>query len=155
MKWFKKLFNSRKSKQPDKPKEQKPLGWDLTIDDLFKEMEAGKRKSVGNPEVEWAREYEQSLIPEKSRFPKKRDLYESSKDQIVPYLTSWSAPFTGGGEAMIFKGERIWINDAPMGEKPLGSYALPVEYEKLEKRMVPQKNVKTGNLEGSISILKR
>ena len=69
--------------------------------------------------------------------PKKGDLYESKCDQTVQFMTAWSAPFTGGGEAMLFKRERIWVENDPLGERPLGTYALPVEYERLEERMVP------------------
>jgi hypothetical protein len=102
------------------------------------EVEAGKRKSVGPPELDWAREYERSLIPDGVRFPQKGDVYESLADQEVSYMTAWSAPFTGGGEAILLKGERVWIDSNPTEEKPIGTYALPVEYSKLEERMVPR-----------------
>jgi len=115
-----------------------PPGWNLTVDDLFAEMKAGKRKSVGNPEAAWAKEYETGLLPSNTRFPQKGDLYESLADQEIEYMTSWAAPYTGGGKGLLLKGEQIWIHSAPAGEKPLGAYALPVEYEKLEARMVPE-----------------
>ena len=106
---------------------KRPADWNMTIDDLFAEMIAGKRKSVGNPEIEWAREYEKSLIPEGSRFPKNGDVYESKANQTVHYMTAWSAPFTGGGEATLLKGERIWIDNDPNDDGPIGTYALPIE----------------------------
>jgi len=114
-----------------------PVDWNRTIDDLFSEMKAGKRKHVGQPEIEWAREYEKRIIPEGTRFPKKGDVYESKTDKTVHYMTAWSAPFTGGGEATLLKGERIWIDNDPNEERPIGTYALPIEYDELEKRMVP------------------
>lgn len=113
-----------------------PEGWNLTYDDLFAEMKAGKRKSVGKPESDWAIDYETRLLPENTRFPKKGDLYESLADQQIEYMTAWAAPYTGGGEGLLLKGERIWIHSEPRDEKPLGAYALPVEYEKVEERMV-------------------
>jgi hypothetical protein len=113
-----------------------PEGWNLTYDDLFAEMRAGKRKSVGKPEMDWAIEYETSLLPPNTRFPKKGDLYESLADQQIEYMTAWAAPYTGGGKGLLLKGERIWIHSDPRDEKPLGAYALPVEYEKVEERMV-------------------
>lgn len=137
MNWIKRLFCKQISRPSGDIKPERPVDWHLTLDDLFAEMKAGKRKSVGNPELEWAREYERSLIPAGTRFPKKGDVYESKIDQAVDYMTAWSAPFTGGGEATLFKGERIWIDNDPNGERPLGTYALPIEYGKLEKRMVP------------------
>lgn len=137
MNWIKRLFCDHTPQPPGHIKSERPEGWNLTLDDLFAEMKAGKRKSVGNPEAEWAREYEKSLIPEGTRFPKKGDVYESKVDQTIHYMTAWSAPFTGDGEATLFKGERIWIDNNPNGERPIGTYALPIEYSKLEKRMVP------------------
>ena len=141
MNWIKNIFSSRTLQpatvsQPEKP--PMPPDWNLTLDDLFAEMKAGKRKSVGNPEAEWAKEYERTLIPEGTRFPHKGDLYASTCDQMVQYMTAWAAPYTGSGEALLFKGERIWIETEPLDAKPLGSYALPVDYKKLEERMVPQ-----------------
>jgi hypothetical protein len=141
MNWIKKIFSSRTPPPATVAKQEKPPmppDWNLTLDDLFAEMKAGKRKSVGNPEAEWAKEYERSLIPEGTRFPQKGDLYESTCDQMVQYMTAWAAPYTGSGEALLLKGERIWIETQPVDIKPIGSYALPVDYKKLEARMVPQ-----------------
>lgn len=148
MNWIKKLFGKRKTVQMGKPSPERPADWNLTIGDLFAEMNAGKRKSVGNPEAQWAREYEQSLIPEGTRFPKKGDLYESKRDQTVQFMTAWAAPFTGGGEAILYKGERVWVNDAPRGDRPLGTYALPVEYREMAERMVPIEQRKSRKFEG-------
>lgn len=100
-------------------------------------MHAGERDSVGQPEIQWAREYEKSLIPQGTRFPRKGDVYGSKLDQTVSFMTAWAAPYTGSGEATLFEGERVWIDHEPVDEEPIGVYALPVEYEKLEQRMVP------------------
>ena len=51
-------------------------------------------------------------------------------------MTAWSKPFTGDGTATLLKGERVWVHTDPGDKKPLGTYAIPVDYEKLEKRMV-------------------
>lgn len=138
MNWIKRLFGKRLPEKATAAKPARPPDWHLTLEDLFAEMKAGKRKSVGNPEAQWAKDYERSLIPEGTRFPRKGHLYESRCDQTVRYMTAWGAPFTGEGEAVLHKGEHVWIDNDPRDEEPLGSYALPVEYEKLEKRMVPQ-----------------
>jgi len=136
--WIKKLFSKNKNQEIEHSPKARPADWKFTLDDLFAEMEAGKRKSVGSPEADWAREYELELLPEGIRFAKKGDLYEALEDQTISYLTAWAAPFTGGGEAVLFKGERIWIDGDPRDEKALGSYAVPVDYDALEKRMVPE-----------------
>ena len=114
----------------------RPKDWKLTISDLMQEMSEGKRTQIGQPELEWAREYQKSLIPSDYRFPQKGDLYESKIDQEIEFLTAWAAPFTGGGKSNVFKGERIWISSDPIEAKPIGTYALPVDYKKLEQRMV-------------------
>ncbi|MDQ1315982.1 MAG: hypothetical protein QG662_2091 [Pseudomonadota bacterium] len=129
------------------PLPPRPAEWNLTIDNLMDEMKAGRRGSVGWPEMEWAREYERSLLPEGVGFPRQGDLYEALCDQTVSYLTAWAAPYTGGGEALLLRGERVWIESAPADERAIGTYALPVEYDKLERRMVPEgerKNAKYG-----------
>lgn len=137
---FQKLFGSKK-KSPQKRKiSPAPKNWNKTISDLMQEMKEGKRFEVGEPETIWARDYERSLIPENYRFPKKGDLYESKIDQNIDFMTHWSAPFTGGGNGTLHKGEQIWVNGEPNGDKPIGTYVLPVKYIELEKRMVPEKD---------------
>ena len=51
-------------------------------------------------------------------------------------MTAWEAPFTGGGESKLFKGEKIWISSDPIENKPISTYALPADYKGLEQRMV-------------------
>lgn len=126
----------------------RPAEWNLTIDGLMAEMKAGKRPSVGWPEMEWAREYELSLLPEGIRFPRQGDLYEALCDQTVSYLTAWAAPFTGGGEALLLQGERVWIENMPADDRAIGVYALPVEYDRLETRMVPEGERKSAKYGG-------
>lgn len=138
MKWIKCLFRKHSTRQAVVIPPERPADWTLTLDDLFAEVKAGKRKSVGSPEVDWAREYELDLLPEGVRFPQKGDLYESKQDQTVAYMTAWAAPVTGGGEALLRKGERIRVHDVPRYEKSLGTYAVAAEYEELEQRMIPR-----------------
>jgi len=38
-------------------------------------------------------------------------------------MTAWAAPFTGGGQGTLLKGERIWIPEEE--EKCIGTYARP------------------------------
>ena len=78
-----------------------------------------------------------TLIPKDVRFPKKGDVYEALSDIQLDYFTLWGAPLTGGGKSTLFKGERVWIDQSPNQTKPNGVYAIPVEYEKLESRIVP------------------
>ena len=102
MRWFNKLFGGggqQSFQPPNYP--PRPSTWCKTMDDLFREMKEGKRKSIGQPEIGWARDYTKSLIPPEARFPQKGDVYKVKKDLEVTFMTSWAAPFTGGGETTI------------------------------------------------------
>lgn len=114
-----------------------PAGWNRTIDDLLAEMKAGKRKTVGSPETDWARDYERSLLPADVRFPKKGDVYEACAPVDMRYLTAWGAPFTGGGEGRLEKGDRIFVDRAPSSPDPISVYAVAVDYAAVEERLVP------------------
>ena len=49
---------------------QRPPGWNKTVDDLFDEIRQGKRLMVSGDEGEWARDYERSLLPPGTVFPR-------------------------------------------------------------------------------------
>ncbi|MBE7466563.1 MAG: hypothetical protein HS116_24100 [Planctomycetes bacterium] len=115
-----------------------PPGWNKTLADLFAEAKRGERKSIGNQEAAWARAYERSLLPAQTRFPKKGDLYEALEDLTVNYLTAWQAPFTGGAECLMLKGDRVLVDDEPGQAEPITVYARAVDYERLERRIVPE-----------------
>ena len=115
-----------------------PADWNLTISDLMEELKNGKRKEIRDPEMTWAREYERSLIPSHYRFPQKGDLYAANFKQEVAFLTSWSAPYTGGGTTTLFKDEKIWVDTDLLDKKPIGAYLLAVDYKELEKRIVSE-----------------
>ncbi len=133
--FLRKIFGRQKQNENNQPF---PADWKLTISDLFEELKIGKRTEIKDPEMTWAREYERSLIPSNYRYPQKGDLYVASFDQDVSFMTSWSAPYTGGGTTKLFKDEQIWIDSSPMDEKPIGVYLLAVDYKDLENRIVSE-----------------
>ena len=120
-----------------KPVPPVPPGWNKTIDDLCDEMQRGERKSVGSPEVDWARDYERSRIPDGTRFPRKGDIYEALEDMTVHYMTSWAAPYTGGGDGMLRKGDRVVVDTEPVDSRAIGAYASAVDHDAVEERVVP------------------
>ncbi len=130
------------------PVPPRPADWNKTIDDLMQEMNAGLRREIRQPEIDWAREFTRSLIPDGLRYPRKGALYESLADQPIRYMTAWSAPYTGSGDSTILAGERVWIDSDPIDAKPIGVYAMPVDYEDLEKRMVPAEERDAENYNG-------
>jgi hypothetical protein len=115
-----------------------PSGWNKTIDDLIEEAKSGLRKEIGPPETEWALDYERSLLPPDVRFPREDDVYEALEDIEIIYTTQWAAPFTGGGKAVLKKGERIKVSYCPPDPQPIGASLMPVDYAALEERMVPK-----------------
>ncbi len=102
------------------------------------EAKAGKRPAVGQPEIDWARDYERSLIPADMRFPCKGDVYEALDDLPVHFMTSWGAPCIGGGEGLLRKGDRVFVEHESKDPRPIGVYTVAIDYEELEKRMVPE-----------------
>ena len=115
-----------------------PPGWSHTLSDLFDEMDQGKRRSVGDPEAAWAMEYERSLLPKDTRYPQKGYVYEALDDIIVHYMTAYSAPFTGGGDGLLKKGEKLCVCSEPVGDKPINVYLKPLNYKTFESRMIPE-----------------
>lgn len=132
----------------DKTVPPRPADWTLTIDDLFAEMKAGKRKTLANPELQWARDYARSLIPEGMRFPRAGDVYAAREDMEVEYLTAWAAPYTGGGKGWLKRGEQVVVKTTPGEERPLGAYAEAEDYATLEARMVPAAERSAGKYGG-------
>ena len=114
-----------------------PSGWNKTITDLIAEMNNGTRKSVGSPEVDWARDYERNMLPKEIRFPQQGDVFEAIEDMKIEYMTAWAAPFTGGGDGWLKKGDRVIIKSKPMHPQPISVYADAVDCAALEQRIVP------------------
>jgi hypothetical protein len=129
-----------------------PPGWNKTIRDLSDDAKK-TGSAVGSPEVDWARDYERSLIPAGTRFPKKGDVYEVTKDLQVSYLTSWSAPFTGGGSGTLKKGERVIINYEPL-PRPIAANAKAVNYTRVEEEIVPERDRSNKKYAGFYLVLK-
>lgn len=123
----------RRAREPIPPA---PPGWNKTVADLLAEA-TGSGIIYAHPEMDWARDYERSLIPAGYRFPRKGDVYEALRDMPVKYMTDWRAPFTGGGEATLLGGEQVRVYCEPQGPEPLGAYVVPVDYEAAEARVVP------------------
>jgi hypothetical protein len=131
-----------------------PPGWNKTISDLIAEMNSGLRKNVGSPEIDWARDYERGLLPTDAKFPKEDDVYEALEDMEIEFLTSWAAPYTGSGKAILKKGERIRAKGNSVDPRPIGAYLEAVDYPALEERMVPSSERNNGKYRGFYFFIK-
>lgn len=113
----------------------RPPGWKKTIKDVFDEYRSKKDKTVPMIELEWAADYESSLLPREYIFPKKGYVYEAIEDIDIELEIWYNAPGSGCDDAKLFKGEKIWVySDTP--DKSIEAYLQPVEYDKLETRLV-------------------
>lgn len=113
----------------------RPTDWKKTSTDLFDEMRLQGRGCIPQKELEWAADYERSLIPAGYRFPKKGYVYEALEDIDVEIEIWYNAPGSGSDDGKLFKGEKIWIYYDTQ-EKEIEPCAHPIEYAKLEERLV-------------------
>ena len=113
----------------------RPVDWKKTTTDLYNEMHSGKRSLIPQKELEWAEDYQRSLIPSEYKFPKKGYVYESLEDQNVEIEIWYRAPGSGSDDSVLFKGEQVWIY-YDTKEDAVEVCALPLEYDVLELRMV-------------------
>lgn len=107
-------------------------------------------KGGSGDEIEWAREYERSLLRPWARFPRNGEVFEAQSEMQIDYLTHWAAPFTGGGKYLLRKGTRIRVSVMPFDPEPIGVYAAPLDAA-LEKEIVPEAE-RTGPKYGGFSL---
>lgn len=133
---------------PRPPLPPRPADWALTLDDLMAEAKAGKRRRIGQPELQWARDYERSLLPAGIRWPRVGDVFAARADMEVEYITAWAGPFSGGGKGLLRAGERLRVTSVGEGEPPLGAFLQAEDYAVLEARMVPATTRQAGKYGG-------
>jgi len=74
--------------------------------------------------------------PEGSRYPREGDVYEAIIDGPITYMTHYfDLPYTGGGDAVLPKGERVRVGHV-RDAKPLGVYCDPLRYDELHETIV-------------------
>jgi hypothetical protein len=111
-----------------------PKNWNKTTKELFSE-----ERDLSDKEIQWAIAYERDIIRGLVHFPKNGEIYEAIEDVKIDYITHWKVPMTGGDNFILKKNTKIKIvivNDDP---EPISVYADALEYEKLEKEIIPEK----------------
>jgi len=127
------------NKKTDKKYEElRQLGY-KTNEELNEELRLGQRKSITQEDLLKSEELKRILYPDWIVYPKGGEIYEAIDDVEVLYMTSWGAPFTGGGNVIFPKGETIKVA-TPNRPKPTSVYCEAVNYKKLHHLVVPEKD---------------
>ena len=71
-------------------------------------------------------------------------VYEAMEDVDLICMTAWSAPFTGGHDRVLPKGERVTVAHDP-SEGATTVYCDPLRYDELHEQMVPARDRKSRN----------
>lgn len=108
-----------------------------TFDELMEDVDAGKRGGFNDRDAARARALERAALPRGVYYPLAGDVFESRSNVEIDYLTSWAAPYTGGGRTMLPKGERVIVQQVGL-PKPTSVYCLPDRYDELHDRIVPE-----------------
>lgn len=118
-----------------------------TYEEMDEELKQGLRPSITHEDVMKAEELKRALYPDWIVYPKGDDIYEAIDDVEIPYMTSWGAPFTGGGNATLPKGEKVKVV-TPNRPKPTSVYCDPINYKKLHSIIVPERDRKAQDYGG-------
>ncbi len=116
-----------------------PQGWNLTRDDLERELRAGERESITVQELAWAHTYERGALPEGTRYPRRGDVYEVTVAHEVGFmmqLTETNAK--GGNTGLLVPGDRFLV---PFDSPGIMRYAVslwPVQDDAMAARLIPQ-----------------
>jgi hypothetical protein len=114
-----------------------PPGWNNTIDDLFEEMKQGKRLFATGDEGDWARDYERSLLPPGTVFPRGRQIWEAIHDCDVHVGCIFAAPASFSGTGRLTAGARVRIIDGGVDPQPILASFTPLRYDELHESLVP------------------
>lgn len=133
------------------PPPPRPSDWSLTLDQWMEEVRSGRRRCRSRWESIWAEEYERSLLPPDTRFPFFGDVYEALEDVSIHLQIDSQGPASGDIQGTLPKGTRIRIHTRQAKTAPLAEYAIPVEYEVLERQLIPPA-VKNGRGYGGYSL---
>ncbi|HVG44062.1 MAG TPA: hypothetical protein VM890_05005 [Longimicrobium sp.] len=115
----------------------RPPGWNRTIDDLMAEIDRGERSSISGEEAAWARDYERSLLPPDTVFPRDGEVWEAVGDAEVLVMHHYAAPVTDTNDAVLPGGERVRVIGSSGQDRPIIISAEPLRYDELLARLVP------------------
>ena len=116
-----------------------PQGWNKTVDDLLAELTQGKRLrlSVNEDEFQWAIDHERALLPPTTIFPRKGQVWETTRDCEMRFLAFLNGRVETSGTARLPQGEtvRIFGDDSP---KAIHWSFRHLRYDGLHESIVPE-----------------
>jgi hypothetical protein len=115
----------------------RPPGWNKTLDDLVQEITRGARWFVSGEEAEWARDYERSLLPSGTVFPRGGEVWEAVGDCDVQVEYLFAAPGSSGTTGRLRAGERVRIVEGGSDPAPIVVSFVPLRYDALHEALVP------------------
>jgi hypothetical protein len=115
-----------------------PLGWNKTVHDLMTEVSQGKRQQLSGTDDEfiWAIEYERSLLPSGTVFPRKNQVWETIRDCEVRFVAVYEGQAGQVGAAWLPTTERVRI--LADCEQAVSVSLLPLRYDELHNSIVPE-----------------
>jgi hypothetical protein len=108
-----------------------------TFDEMYKELQEGKRKEITHSDTLKSVALQRALYPKNIRYPQTGDIYTCIEDAPISYMTHWMKPYTGGDKTIFPKDEKIKISDIKQ-QKPTSVYCQAIDADKIEKLLVPQ-----------------
>lgn len=118
------------------PKQNFPAEWSLTIDDLVAQQLAGTRTTITEQQRLWAIEYERSLLPTSTRFPKSGDIYLCTKDCELQLQVYFAAPVSKYGSVIFPHQHSLTVVNMDEDDEPVWVFAHPTD-KSLEEVFVP------------------
>jgi len=107
-----------------------------TIKELVKEMST---RTVTPKELDAAREYEKSLIPEDLSTPITGEIYRTCREIDVTTVIQFSAPFTSGYQRTLPTDTEITIGDINQ-ERPHTIMCLPVKSDEIDRILISKED---------------
>jgi hypothetical protein len=108
-----------------------------TFDEMYKELQEGKRKEISHGDTQKSAALQRALYPKNIRYPQSGDIYLCIEDAQINYMTHWMKPYTGGDKTIFPKDEKIKISDIRQ-PKPTSVYCQATNADKIEELLIPQ-----------------
>lgn len=118
-----------------------------TLEEFYQEQATGTISSISFDEINKAKALERASFPADIRYPNEGDIYVAKEEVEINYLTTWEAPYTGGGKGFLPKNAQIIIEEL-FEEQPIIVSCKAVNYAEIEKIIIPKEDREAGKYSG-------